>query len=196
MNVEQLPLVLQLDQAGNPHGWITYERSAYYYAKDLVAWSMGEVEFNLRGGTNIKTGKQSTMTINTIIAVKGEMSQKRMDVFNRTPLTNTALFRRDWNICGYCGEEFTNNELTRDHIIPRSKGGPDVWENVVSACSPCNKHKDARTPEEANMELLYVPYAPNRAEFLILKNRRILADQMEFLIKRVPAGSRVHQLIA
>jgi hypothetical protein len=196
MNVEQLPLVLQLDVAGNPHRWITYEDSAYYYAKGLVAWSMGEVEFDLRGGTNAKTGQQSKMTINTIVAIEGAINNKRMALFMTPPLTNSALFRRDWNVCAYCGEEFSNGELTRDHVLPRSRGGIDKWENVVAACGGCNKIKDNKTPEEANMPLLYVPYAPNRAEYLILKNRRILVDQMEFLIKRVPQESRLHERVA
>jgi hypothetical protein len=196
MKVEELPPVLQLDQGGNPHGWISYQDSAYYYAKNLVSWSMGEVEFDLRGGTNAKTGEQSRLTINTIVAIKGEVSAKRMEMFNRTPLTNKALFRRDHNICAYCGEVFVTAQLTRDHIVPRSKGGPDVWENVVTSCGKCNKAKDNKMLENTNMELLYVPYAPNRAEFLILSNRRILADQMEFLLKRVPANSRVRDLVA
>lgn len=193
LNVE-LPLVLQLDVAGNPNRWITYEDSAYYYAKDLVAWSMGEVDITLRGGTNAKTGKRSTLTMNTIIAVHGKVTQKQLDALSRTPrLTNKALFRRDLNICAYCGGKFTNAQLTRDHIHPRSKGGEDRWENVVSACSPCNKLKDDRDINEiSGMDLLYLPYAPNRAEVLILNNRRILADQMEFLMKRVPKTSRLY----
>lgn len=188
------PQILQLDQAGNPHDWITYQDSAYYYAKGLVEWSMGEVEFDIRGGTNARTMERSKLTINTIIAVRGEMSPKRMAMMNKVPLNNKALFRRDWNVCAYCGDSFRNDDLSRDHIHPRSRGGPDVWENVVTACEPCNKAKDNKTPEEAGMELIYVPYAPSRAEFLILGNRNILADQMEFLIKRVPPESRVHRL--
>lgn len=196
MNLETLPPILQLDIAGNPHRWITYEDSAYYYCKERVAWSMGKVEFDLRGGTNAKTGKQSILTINTILAIKGAINNKRMMLFQTPPLTNKALFRRDWNICAYCGNEFSHTGLTRDHVTPRSRGGGDIWENVVAACGPCNKAKDDKTPEEAFTPLLFVPYAPNRAEYLILNNRRILADQMEFLIKRVPENSRIHQLAA
>lgn len=189
----ELPLVLQLDVAGNPNRWITYEDSAYYYAKDLVAWNMGEVDITLRGGTNAKTGQRSVLTMNTIIAVKGKMSEKQIAALTRTPrLTNKALFRRDRNICAYCGGEFVSAQLTRDHIHPRSKGGEDKWENVVTACSACNKLKDDRDINEINMELLYLPYAPSRSEWLILNNRRILADQMDFLMKRVPKTSRLY----
>jgi 5-methylcytosine-specific restriction endonuclease McrA len=81
----------------------------------------------------------------------------------------------------YCGGEHREIELTRDHVIPLSKGGKDRWSNVVTACRQCNTRKGNRTPEIANMPLLAVPYVPNWAEFLALSNRRILMDQMEFL---------------
>ena len=54
--MRQLPEVLQLDVAGNPQAWISYETSAYHYAKENIAWSMGKVDFDLRGGTSAKTG--------------------------------------------------------------------------------------------------------------------------------------------
>lgn len=193
VTVSELPLVLQLDVAGNPARWITYEDSAYYYSKDRVAWAMGEVDLTIFGGMNAASGQRSSLTMNTILAIKGEVSEKQQRVLYGTPpLTNRALFRRDDQICAYCGDHFSTSHLTRDHVHPRSKGGRDVWENVVTACGPCNKFKDDRDIDNIpNMKLLYVPYAPNRAEFLILSNRRILADQMEFLMKRVPKESRL-----
>jgi len=187
----ELPLVLQLDQSGNPHRWITYEDSAYYYAKNLVLWSMGSVDFDIHGGTCAATGKQSILTMNTIISIKGKVGEKQFHHSNRVPLTNRTLFRRDQQICGFCGQHFETKKLTRDHIMPQSRGGKNTWMNLVTACSGCNKIKADRTPEEANMPLLYVPYVPNRAEYLILSNRKILADQMEFLIKQVPKASRL-----
>jgi 5-methylcytosine-specific restriction endonuclease McrA len=187
-----LPLVLKLDVSGQPDGWITYQDSAYYAAKDLIAWTMAPVAFELHGGTNAETGEQSILTINTIVAVKGDMKHKYKHVGMTPPLNNKALFRRDRNICAYCGDHYTNANLTRDHVVPQCQNGPDVWTNVVAACGHCNKRKDGRTPEEAHMPLLYVPYAPNRYEFLILENKRILADQMEFLLKNVPEHSRLH----
>ena len=186
----ELPLVLQLDIAGNPQCWINYEKAAYYYTKDLVAWKPGAKDFTLHGGINEATGNQSLLTMETIIAIKGKTS-RRGDVMNKVPLTNRTLFRRDQHLCAYCGTEYSPSDLSRDHIVPTSKNGPDIWMNVVTACYSCNKLKDDRTPEEAGMELLYVPYVPNRAEYLILQNRKILADQMEFLMARVPKESRL-----
>jgi 5-methylcytosine-specific restriction endonuclease McrA len=63
--------------------------------------------------------------------------------------------------------------------------------NVVTACRGCNQRKSGRTPEEARMQLLYAPYVPNKAEYLILSNRQILADQMDFLAQHVTSQSRV-----
>lgn len=188
----ELPLVLQLDQAGNPDRWISYENSAIYYAKDLVAWSASPVDFDLHGGICAETGEQSVLTINTIIAIRGKVSEKQFNNISRVPLENKTLFRRDHNLCAYCGHSYSTTKLTRDHVTPVSRGGANAWTNVVTACSPCNKLKDNRTPHEAHMQLLYVPYEPNRAEYLILKNRKILADQMEFLLKRITYDSRVH----
>ena len=139
------------------------------------------------------TGTQSTMKIDSIIAIKGQALAKLGHRANMVPrLTNRALFRRDRNICGYCGHEYTTAHLTRDHIYPRSKGGKDTWKNCVTACSSCNKRKDDKTLDQAGMQLIYVPYAPNKAEYLLLMNRKVLADQMEFLIKMVPEHSRLH----
>ena len=62
----------------------------------------------------------------------------------------------------------------------------------MTACRSCNTRKGNRAPEQANMPLLYVPYVPNRHEHFILRNRRILADQMEYLLAGVPRSSRLH----
>lgn len=187
----ELPLVLQLDAAGNPQCWINYEKAAYYYTKNLVAWTMNASDFTLRGGVNAESRTQSKLTMETIIAVKGKVTPRQVSQMAKVPLTNRTLFRRDRHLCAYCGQEYAPADLSRDHIIPDSRGGPNTWMNVVTACNSCNKLKDNRTPEEAHMPLLYVPYVPNRAEYLILQNRKILADQMDFLIARVPKESRL-----
>ena len=108
------------------------------------------------------------------------------------PLNNRELFQRDRFLCAYCGTLVHGAKLTRDPVVPFSRGGRDVWMNVVTACRPCNERKSDRTPDQAHMELRYLPYVPNRAEYLILTNRRILADQMEFLEQHVSVQSRLH----
>jgi hypothetical protein len=183
------PLILTLDMYGLPHRWVGWQHAVFYYAKNLVAWAAGEVSFTFLGGLSRTTGERSQVVTNSIIAIKGKALPQR--TFSQTPpLNNRELFNRDWHVCGYCGFEFSGARLTRDHIIPLSQGGRDTWMNVVTACRPCNQRKSGRTPEQAYMELLYAPYVPNKAEYLILCNRNILADQMDFLARHVPAQSR------
>jgi len=189
----EFPTILQLDVSGNPQKWINFEDSAYHYSKDNVAWAMGAVEFDLHGGICAATGERSILTINTIIAIKGSPNEKAMQHYNRVPLTNKTLFRRDQNTCAYCGDYFSGSDLTRDHVIPTSRGGLNKWTNVVTSCAPCNKAKDNKLLEDSSLSLLYIPYVPNRAEWLLLQNRKVLADQMEFLMKRVPKVSRLRE---
>lgn len=192
--LNDLPLILQLNAGGEPVRWIDYEKSAYFYAKGRVLWSLGEHEVLLRGGINAETGMRSSLQMNTIIAVDCKHSPRKF-VSGVPPLTNKTLFIRDRNVCAYCANTFNKAELTRDHVLPKSRGGEDSWTNLVTSCTECNHKKGARTPKEANMPLVYVPYVPNYNEHLILQNRRILADQMEYLIKGVGQKSRIHEMI-
>lgn len=182
--------VLALDVSGLPRKWIGFEEAILYHAKNQVAWSLGEVVARYRGGYQ-RDGTQSILETPSIIAVKGK--GWNVSARGRVVLTNRTLFARDLHLCAYCGERHTTPNLSRDHVIPKSRGGADSWTNVVSACRGCNHAKGARTPEEAHMQLLYVPYAPNHYENLILQNRKILADQMEYLLSGVPRNSRMWQ---
>jgi hypothetical protein len=190
-SVNQLPLILALNSGGEPLNWITYQDSAFYSAKGKILWQTGKYEVLLRGGTNAATGKQSTLMVDTIVALDNNTSPSK---YRRdTPaLINRELFARDRHLCAYCGNKYNLAKLTRDHVLPRSKNGPDVWENVVTACRTCNQRKDDRTPEQAKMALLYIPYVPSYNETLILKNRNILDDQMTYLMKGVSKHSRLH----
>lgn len=177
-----IPLILRLDVTGTPTAWVPWQEAALLYAKEMVTWTAGEIVYRLRGGINRLTGRQSYLDLNSIIACKGKIAHHKYEVV--PPLNNRELFRRDHYICIYCMGAFRDNQLTRDHVIPRCRGGDDSWTNVVTACRACNQKKDGRTPEEANMILLAIPYVPNYAEWLALRNRRILEDQMEFLKSR------------
>jgi 5-methylcytosine-specific restriction endonuclease McrA len=188
-HTQQHPLILQLDMSGTPSRWIDFQTAAYYQAKNLIAWTPSDELYVIHGGTNRITQTQSTMELNTIIAIKGEIGSKH--VFRTPSLTNKTLFRRDHNLCAYCGIEFTTAKLTRDHILPSSRQGKNVWMNVVTACAGCNRRKDDNTPEEAGMKLLYLPYVPSIYEHLILTNRNILQDQMDFLMTKVGKDSRL-----
>ena len=185
------PHILALDIAGAPHRWINVRDAAHYYATDTVAWAVGTNEFVLRGGTQRSTGIRSLIRASSIIAIRGKDFIVRH--FDHVPtLTKEMLLARDRYICAYCAQRFRFDELEMEHIMPSSKGGADSWMNLVAACRPCNSRKANRTPQAAGMKLHYVPYIPNRYEAFILSNRRILADQMEFLLPGVPKSSRMH----
>lgn len=183
--------ILKLDVDGQPSQWISWQDAASYHAKGQVSWSLGETAMVIHGGNNRLTGEQSVITTSSIIAIKGEGGHKKR---HRQPsLENPELFRRDRCMCAYCGIVFPESKLTREHIIPRALNGQDIWMNVVTACGKCNQKKDDKTLEQAGMELLYLPYIPSRAEYLLLENKTVLFDQMEFLLAFIPEHSRVHQ---
>ncbi len=84
--------------------------------------------------------------------------------YKQVELTRRNIMRRDSFQCQYCGT--TTEPLTVDHVIPRSRGGADTWENLVCACIRCNNLKGDRTPEEAGMRLLRLPRRPHPILFL------------------------------
>lgn len=78
--------------------------------------------------------------------------------YNEIPLTRRHVLQRDGHTCQYCGLQ--GEDLTLDHVLPRSRGGPDSWENIVTACVKCNVKKGNRTPKEARMFLNTTPRRP------------------------------------
>ncbi len=182
--------VLQLDISGRPQAWISVREAAAMVACDAVAWTLGEPCAVLRGGIQRATGRQSRIEVPPILAARGAMPPR---AWRQEPaLSNPKLFVRDRHICAYCGARFHEDELTREHIQPTSRGGRDHWMNCITACRSCNHRKGARLCHEAGMALLYLPYVPSLHEDMILRGRRILVDQMEFLLASVPASSRLH----
>ena len=83
---------------------------------------------------------------------------------HKRKITRRAVFARDQWTCQYCGEE--RGSLTVDHVIPRSKGGPTDWHNIVTCCAPCNRRKGDRLPRQANMVPRQPPSAPNSTIFI------------------------------
>lgn len=87
--------------------------------------------------------------------------------------SRAGVLRRDNHTCGYCGKKASDGGImTWDHIVPRSKGGPDSWMNAITACSKCNAKKANRTPEEAEMPLLFAPTIPMKIYFRSETKRR------------------------
>ncbi|MFM8819087.1 MAG: HNH endonuclease [Phenylobacterium sp.] len=93
-----------------------------------------------------------SMRLPSVVCLKAYVAQDRSPAFTRF-----NVFLRDGFACAYCGR---NDDLTFDHVVPRSKGGRTSWENIVAACSGCNLHKGGRTPGEASMTLRRRPMRP------------------------------------
>ena len=180
--------LLSLDAHGRALSWMHWQDAACLYARGAVAWTLGDPCLTIHGGMSRLSGERSLLDLHPIVAARGHARSHALDP---TPaLTNPALFARDGHLCMYCGHGFNRPHLTRDHVKPVSKGGRDIWENVVAACFGCNSRKGNRTPQQAGMPLLAVPYRPSWIEHLILSNRNILADQMAFLRAQLPRNAR------
>ena len=185
---DRQPKILRLNLAGVPIEWLNWQEAVCLHARDLVAWSLGDIVQKVHGGLSRATGTRSLIELPSIIACGGgQMARPRTNY----PLTNPALFARDRFHCLYCSRQFAAGALTRDHVVPLSRGGRDRWQNVVSACRRCNQFKGNRLLEDVGWELVALPYRPNNAEYLALINsRRILADQMDFLAAQFSSNSR------
>lgn len=88
----------------------------------------------------------------------------------RVPPTRTAIMLRDGHVCQYCGQTPGRKLLTVDHVIPRSRGGPEEWPNLVTACKGCNQKKGSNTPDEAMMSLVRNPTEPSYVSLVLMSN--------------------------
>lgn len=84
--------------------------------------------------------------------------------YRRIMLTRKNIITRDGHRCQYCGT--SKGPMTVDHLLPRTQGGKDTWENMVCACTKCNNRKSDRTPERAGMSLLRKPTRPSHITFI------------------------------
>lgn len=94
-----------------------------------------------------------------------------------TAMSRRAVFARDNHQCGYCGQHADSI----DHVVPRSRGGLNVWENVIAACRSCNLRKRDRTPEEAGMRLSTLPRAPRELSWITFAVPRVPEEWKPFL---------------
>ncbi len=189
--------VLRTDASGMPLEWISYREAVRLYHLGVIAYTCGALLYEVYGGINAISGRRSIVEVSSIIATKGNVRcLHKVRQRYLTPLNNSALFKRDGYICLYCGNKFQSKLLSRDHVTPISQEGQDTWNNVVTACKRCNNHKAGRTPEEAGIELLAIPFTPTHAEYVYLQGKRVLADQMKFLLAHFPRTSPLHDRLS
>ena len=98
----------------------------------------------------------------------------RVLTYSRLPrqevkLNRRNIYARDASRCQYCGKRFSTSELSLDHVVPRSRGGEQTWENIVCCCVKCNVRKGGRTPDEAGLKLVQRPVKPRRSPVINIK---------------------------
>jgi len=142
-----------------------------YKTFDYDSWSQVAIEHR----------EEAIGLVNSLIKVPWVIILVAYDYIPKTQIrfTRANIFARDRNTCQYCGRVFPRNELSIDHVIPRSYGGKSFWENVVCCCFNCNRKKGGKTPKQAGMNLLSAPHKPrwtplNRVSFQDLKRKEWL----------------------
>lgn len=131
----------------------------------IVTWQRA-IQLLFQGKVEVvEESEQEVRTVRMTIKVPAVLR-----LLNYVPLTQKKqiirfsranIFYRDNNVCQYCGDQFGKSHLTLDHVIPIVQGGKKSWENIVTACKPCNQRKGGRTPAQANLSLIRKPKKPN-----------------------------------
>lgn len=141
--------VLLLNASYEPLNVITWKR-----AVKLVV--LEKVEVVEESGLEIRSVSVA-IRVPSVVRLMGFVRFRRREArFSRK-----NVYARDRYRCQYCGRQFVQDELTCDHVIPRSRGGKAVWENIVTCCVPCNRKKGGRTPGEAGLKLVRQPSRPS-----------------------------------
>ena len=136
-----------------------------------VDWQPMRVESWMRAVTDLFLGKIEVVEYSRDRTIKGVNREYPMPAVVRVlrrfrrdrvaiKFSRINIYTRDRFTCQYCGVQFAAEDLTFDHVVPRSAGGRTSWENIVTACMPCNASKANRTPREASMSLLRRPVKP------------------------------------
>ena len=146
---------LVLDMNWQPVGFCSWQEAVRLWAKDR-ARIVKEDEAG-----RVLHSQSFEMGMPRVIRVRNAWVRRRRQ---SVPCTRRNLLVRDNASCQYCGKTIRTHEYTTDHVVPICQGGKTTWENTVTACMRCNKTKGGRTPEQAGMELLSRPKAPNAAD--------------------------------
>ncbi len=126
------------------------------WQKALVLWFQDKVEI-LEYHTAFARSVSNTFNLPSVLRLKNYIKNKKI---HGVRFCRENVYIRDNYTCQYCHEVFQPKELTIDHVLPASQGGPKTWTNVVTACRHCNQTKANRTPEKAKMPLKKPPKAP------------------------------------
>lgn len=154
----------------------TYEPLSVVPARRAVCLVLAEkAEVVHDGDTEIRSAR---LVVRTPLVIRLRYVVK-VPYHRRTSLSRRAVFARDEHCCQYCG----GHADSIDHVMPRSRGGEHVWENVAAACRPCNLRKRDRTPDEADMRLARMPRVPRELAWVVVAVGRVPEVWKPYLLK-------------
>lgn len=142
--------VLLLDNENHPINFCSWKRAFILLMKGKAEYidTINKIEMMINN---------NTLSIPSVIRLTYKINIQNKEL----AYCRENIFVRDNYTCQYCGKKFPVSELTLDHVYPKSRLGPDIWENIVTCCKKCNQYKADRTPKEAKMKLYRRPYRPN-----------------------------------
>ena len=151
----------------------------------LVAKSLNRVANDVDSKRTVEVLEHHRGQLRTVTSLVDVPSVIHLNYMVKKPflprkLSRNEVFLRDRKTCQYCGKKCQDDDLTLDHVVPRRQHGPNTWDNVVVACTRCNRRKAGRTPAEANM-LKQEPRAPDPNPYLMLQNRILLDEWLPYL---------------
>jgi 5-methylcytosine-specific restriction endonuclease McrA len=123
---------------------------------DLFLGKVEVVEWKFHSKDRTIQGASGPWPMPSVVRVLSQFRRDRI----RVKFSRLNIYTRDKFTCQFCGDRRDSEDLTFDHVVPRSRGGQTTWENIVTACVECNKRKADRTPAEARMHLLRQPRKP------------------------------------
>ena len=132
--------------------------NASYEPLNITTWRRAMVMMFKGKAESLEQDSRRMIRHDTMLPTVIRLRQFVRVPFRQLPLTRRNVLHRDGHCCQYCG--YQGEKLSIDHVIPRSRGGGDTWENVTTACLICNVRKGSRTPQEADMPLHRVPWRP------------------------------------
>ena len=148
--------------------------SLLFQGQAQVVFNGGENDFrtfNFGEWTDFSSEESHSESIGTVSLKIRVPRVILLMVYDRLPrkevkFTRHNIFERDKNTCQYCGKTLDRIELNLDQVVPKNRGGPTTWENIVCSCIPCNTRKANRTPRESNMHLIRRPKRPKWRPFV------------------------------
>ena len=153
--------VLVLGQSYEPLERVDWKRA-------MTWWAAGRVEIlEAWEGRTIRTPRLELPMPSVVRFLRSRRRNAQAVRFSRE-----TIYARDRGLCQYCHRPVGRREVTYDHILPRSRGGQTLWENIVLACRPCNQKKGNRTPSEAGMLLARSPSRPALGSWQLLVGDR------------------------